>query len=125
MTDMTAEEILERMLHVFDEKDWIQDGMWAPDSLEWVNDPAVTGVCLEGAFCLARGAVNLSELGPEFSHKFSHWPDINRTLQTVITDLFPDREPVPFLFNDNPYTTLEDVKLVIKTALERTVNGTQ
>ena len=116
-------EILEGMLRVFEEKDWIQGHLYRSVAFDsnMPSDPmTVTGACLEGACHLVMQNTMDCSLVPL---------NLRYHLLRVATDLFPERmtdigssvvgKLALFDFNDHPNTTLEDIRLVIKTAIDR------
>lgn len=119
MTDIGRE--LEIMLDVLDEKEWIQDDLFeGPHGLrgDQQSMPAedVTGVCLAGAYTYAVITGTITE---------NNWQPVSQVILEAASDLFPDRwgvmlspPTVPF-FNDDKNTTVEDIRLVLKTAAEK------
>ena len=108
---------LEIMLNILDEKEWIQGNLFeGPLGLRGdqhdVPVEDVTGVCLAGAYTYAivTGAIARN-----------NWQEVAGIIITVAGDLFPDRGrgwSVPY-FNDHKETTEEDIRLVVKTAIEK------
>ena len=113
MTDIRRH--LEIMLDVLDEKEWIQGDLF--EGLHGArgdqNDIAleeVTGVCLAGSYTFAAICGMVTPLG---------WYEVSEAILATAADLFPERcATVPFL-NDHKDTTIEDIRLVVKTAIEK------
>jgi hypothetical protein len=107
---MEIREILEQMLRVFDEKDWIQGRLCIPEDPSDIS--AAKAVCLKGAWAVCRMRDPIA---------WEPWDLlIEGILMKTILDLYPDRARVwAWQFNDHPDTTLEDVRLVLKFAIEK------
>ena len=109
-------ETLEGMLKVLEEKDWIQGHLYRTydgNTNYPANRAVITGACLEGACALTM---------PEDTFFIVIPSRLRDLLLSVMTDLFPERMDevsALFEFNDHPQTTLEDIRLVIKTGIDR------
>ena len=107
---------LETMLDILDEKEWIQGALFedARGRRGDQNDiflEDVTGRCLAGAYTYGTlsGTVRINDL----------WP-VSQIIVAVVKDLFPGRLTCSLpSFNDHKDTTVEDVRLVLKVAIER------
>ena len=114
MTDIARH--LETMLDVLDEKEWIKGDLFeGPHGLRGdqsvISPEDVTGVCLAGSYTYAvlTGMVSAND-----------WDLVSPVILEVVEDLFPGRGSwsVPH-FNDCKDTTVEDARLVLKTAIEK------
>ena len=105
---MNVRKTLEEMLKVFDEKDWIQGTMYRPYG---ASIEEITGVCLAGSYTYAAltGMVSAND-----------WYLVSPVILEAVEDLFPGRPgwSVPG-FNDHKDTTVEDARLVVKSAIEK------
>jgi hypothetical protein len=116
---MEVIEVLEGMLDVLHDKDWIQGQLYAgPEG----DDP--TGVCLEGACnivlwsALRRSAIRD---GARFGQlrKDAGELVIEAAREVFGEEKVPGWVSIMFQFNDLETTTREDVILAVKTAIER------
>ena len=114
MTDIRRH--LEIMLDVLDEKEWIQGNLFeGPHGLRGDQFAfpmeEVTGVCLAGSYTYAVicGMVTQND-----------WYPVSAAILAAARDLFPEERcvTVPFL-NDCKDTTEEDIRLIVKTAIEK------
>lgn len=115
-------EQLEAMLDVLDEKDWIQGDLFeGPHGLRGDQQSIpledVTGVCLAGAH---KYAVLTGMIATD-----SGWWQVSDIILDAARDLFPDvwtgcwgAPTIPFL-NDQKGMTVEDIRLILKTAIEK------
>ena len=114
MTDIRRH--LEIMLDVLDEKEWIQGDLFEGphgargDQFAFPMEE-VTGVCLAGSYTYAVicGMVTQND-----------WYPVSAAILAAARDLFPEERcvTVPFL-NDCKETTEEDIRLIVKTAIEK------
>jgi hypothetical protein len=107
---MEPSEILEGMIEILQEKDWIQKKMYL------ASEGLIKAVCIEGAcnLTLRDDCLQAMSVNDFFTMKDS----VSKAVLRVVADLFPERKgPAMFDFNDHPATTKEDVLLVLKTAL--------
>ena len=115
MTDIARH--LETMLDVLDEKEWIKGDLFeGPHGLRGDHNDIfspenITGVCLAGSYSYAVLTGMLSA---------NDWYLVAPVILAAVEDLFPDRAgwSVP-AFNDCKDTTVEDARLVLKTAIEK------
>ena len=114
MTDIRRHQ--EIMLDVLDEKEWIQGDLFeGPHGLRGDQFAfpmeEVTGVCLAGSYSYAviRGMVYAAD-----------WYEVSEAILAAARDLLPEERcvTVPF-FNDCKDTTEEDIRLIVKTAIEK------
>lgn len=114
-------EQLEAMLDVLDEKEWIQGVLFEGEDGKRGDEidvplERVTGVCLAGAhkYAVMTGAITTNA-----------WWQVSDIILDVARDLFPDvwtgcwsPPTIPFL-NDHTGMTVEDIRLILKTAIEK------
>ena len=117
---MEVREVLEGMLGILHEKEWIKGNLYKvgdhPRDLGVWPEEEVQGVCLEGAF-------NLTLKG--FSHK--EWLRLRDPVHHAVMNAAADSCPekcqywmrAMFQFNDAGPVTREDVILAVKTAISR------
>ena len=120
---MDVREVLERMLDILHEKEWIKGSLYKINdrlyesgrilsASSWDN---VQGVCLQGACNLAlRDQVHWSDWQPLITQ-------VNCAIINAAADSCPEKYQhwmtVMFQFNDFSATTREDVILAVKTAI--------
>lgn len=113
------QDIADRTLEVLDERGWFQGGL---------IHSSEGSVCIFGALHIAtgseahyRGHYCIGKKNADGTW-LSVWTEagveMSKRYTTAIKALFPGRPSHPANFNDDPLTTLEDVKLVIKRAGE-------
>lgn len=114
MTDIARH--LETMLDVLDEKDWIKGDLFeGPHGLRGdqndISPEDVTGVCLAGSYTYAVLTGMLSA---------NDWWTVSSVILDAVENLFPGRTTLSVpAFNDCKDTTVEDARLVVKTAIEK------
>jgi hypothetical protein len=87
-------------------------------------------ICLGNALVKGRGipvlhpVLFLNDLNEgslqDWADTMAEWSMSHKMVLDVVRDLFPDRVTVNGIpgFNDDPHTTFEDVRLVLKVAIE-------
>ena len=122
---MEVREVLEGMLDILHEKEWIQGHLYkgtgsSPDDL-FIPREEVQGVCLEGACHLAFSAA----LTPAEMCDLKTL--VNQAVINAAADSCPEKYQdymkVMFQFNDFEKTTREDVILAVKTAIANLENN--
>lgn len=113
-------EILEGMLDVLHEKEWIKGSMYRTSDghdYETVSPPPdVQGVCLEGACILSLDRLGASIVTWRQAKDMANTA-ILRAASASSPGKLDDWMLAMFQFNDRAETTREDVILAVKTAL--------
>ena len=120
---MEVREVLEGMLDILHEKEWIKGHMYKTGERSHDEMPpllSVDGVCLEGA-------CNLVLWQKKTEYEGGGWLPIKTLVSEAILaaavescpEKYQDWMTVMFQFNDFGETTREDVILAVKTAITR------
>ncbi|WP_369149063.1 hypothetical protein [Streptomyces sp. R44] len=102
--DPEAKKILEDTYNILEARGWCQGTMQQADGK----------VCLEGAFRAACGYGDTEEEYPYWASTPTGgaWETLCRTVEQECGDA------APWIWNDAPERTVEDVKLILKRAIE-------